>query len=62
MFQPVGPDWQGFLKQIGAFNHSITVFMKSRYNNEPFLVVHLVAKLLNWSEAEGGLVVTETNI
>ena len=59
MFQPVGPDWQGFLKQIGAFNHSITVFMN---NNEPFLVVHLVAKLLIWSEAEGGLVVTETNI
>ena len=51
MFQPVGPDWQGFLKQIGAFDHSITVFMKSRYNNEPFLVVHLVAKLLIWSEA-----------
>ena len=62
MFQPVGPDWQGFLKQIGAFNHSITVFMKSRYNNEPFLVVHLVTKLLIWSEAEGGLVVMETSI
>ena len=42
MFQPVGPDWQGFLKQIEAFNHSITDFMKSRYNNEPFLVVHSV--------------------